>query len=179
MTRVLVIALACILVNKAFGATTCWEEAGARYAVSPQLLFAIARVESGLHAGALNLHHRPRTGTYDIGLLQINSGNLPSLSRYGITERDLYDPCTNIHVGAWILAQQFAAHGITWDAVGAYNAACSTLHGADCVRARQDYSWRVYRALGETIARSPTPNRATHSAVGAAGPILIAARVRP
>jgi len=99
-------------------ATACWEEAATRYQVNSTLLVAIARTESGLNPVAIG---RNTNGSRDIGLMQINSAWLPTLSRYGITERDLFDPCTSIHVGAWILASNIQRLGYTWDAVGAYN----------------------------------------------------------
>ena len=61
-------------------AEACWDEAGQRYGVSPQLIYAIARVESGLNPQAVNLTHRQRTRSYDIGLMQINSSNLRALA---------------------------------------------------------------------------------------------------
>lgn len=158
-----------------FAASACWDDAGQRYGVSPRLLYAMARVESGLNPRAVNRSHLQRTGSYDIGLLQINSSNLPALGRYGIGERDLYDPCTNIQVGAWLLAQKFAQHGVSWEGVGAYNAACSQLKGEACWAARSRYAWSVYRRLSEFGNAAPSVD---HQQTLPSAPLL-AARVAP
>ena len=131
----------------AASASACWVQAGERYGVNPWLLRAIAQVESSLNPAATNLDHYRQDGTYDIGLMQINSGLLPALSKYGITRNDLYNPCTSIYVGAWVLRQKIDAYGNTWKAVGAYNAACTKLHGEACTQARTTYADKVYRAL--------------------------------
>lgn len=124
-------------------ADACWQEAAARYGVNASLLYAIARTESGLDPLARGRANA--NGSYDIGLMQINSGWLPALRRHGIEERQLYDACTSIHVGAWILAQNMRRLGNSWDAVGAYNAADP--------KKRLAYALKVYRNLPREAAR--------------------------
>jgi soluble lytic murein transglycosylase-like protein len=101
------------------GKAACFEEAAARYQVPSVLLKAISRVESAGNPSALN---RNKDGSFDIGHMQINSRWLPKLSHFGISREQLWDPCTNTLVGAWILAQNVHRIGYSWNAVGAYNA---------------------------------------------------------
>lgn len=98
----------------------CIEDAAAFQHVNVNLMRAIAQVESGTKSNAVNPNSN---GTFDIGLMQINSSWLPRLAREGITQQSLFDPCTNAYVGAWILSENIRQLGPTWNAVGAYNAA--------------------------------------------------------
>jgi len=129
----------------ALPARACWDEAAARYQVNSALLYAIAQTESGLDPLAIG---RNRDGSRDIGLMQINSAWLPTLATYGISERDLFHPCTSIHVGAWVLARNFHQLGYTWDAVGAYNAVSPGLRRAYAEKVRRNL-WNAMEARSD------------------------------
>jgi soluble lytic murein transglycosylase-like protein len=134
----------------------CYQAASERYGVSASLLRAIAIVESSENPGAINDSHSARTGSRDLGLMQINSRHLTRLSRYGITQAELLKPCVSAAVGAWVLTDLIARHGYTWEAVGAYNAACTQLKGVACERARRLYVTKVQRALARIASQSPS-----------------------
>lgn len=121
-------------------AQACWDQAATRYGVNPHMLYAIAKTESGLNPSAMN---RNNNGSVDVGLMQINSIWFPTLRHHGIDEQQLLDPCTSIHVGAWILAQNIRRMGNTWEAVGAYNAGKFDL--------RMKYALKVYRNIPPAV----------------------------
>lgn len=127
----------------------CFSEAAAMYGVEERDLRAIAKVESSLVAGAVNGSHQKQTKSRDLGLMQVNTRWIwrEPLKSLGYSEASLMDPCTNVKVGAWILAHLFRTHADYWDAIGAYNAACTQLKGDACVQARRIYAWKVYRAM--------------------------------
>jgi type IV secretion system protein VirB1 len=95
--------------------------------VAPATLEAIVRVESNGDPIAINVNHlasaHPRANTtqevvaiarqfiaagynVDLGLMQINSRNLPAL---GYTLEDAFDPCRNIAGGAAILTSFYGS----------------------------------------------------------------------
>jgi len=110
---VVILMLAAPAPSRAF----CFEEAGLIYNISPELLWAIAKVESGFNPEAIN---KNSNGSYDYGVMQINSWWYTKLGK----ERwsSLGDACVNVQTGAWILAQSIAKYGYNWEAVGYYNA---------------------------------------------------------
>ena len=149
----------------------CFSAAASRYGLDASLLRAVAQAESGMNPMAVNESHASRTRSRDIGVMQINTSWLPQLAGYGIKQEHLFDACTNVAVGAWILASEFAKRGTTWDAVGAYNAACSQLKGAACQAARSRYAWRVYGKL--VAAHSPRQASTQTAQATASAPIPV------
>jgi soluble lytic murein transglycosylase-like protein len=115
----------------------CFEDAGRYYGVSPHLLWAIAKVESNFNPRAIN---RNKNGTYDIGLMQINSSWLPYLKKHGIDPSLLWEPCYNAHVGAMVLRHCIDTYGYSWRAVDCYNK-------GQKARENSMYVWKVYKNL--------------------------------
>lgn len=149
MKRLIIIACALVFVPLTVRAD-CWKEAGQRYSIEPMLLRAIAEVESGMDPKARN-HNRD--GSYDVGLMQVNSRHLPRLKEYGITEDLLVnDACTSVMVGAWILAEFIQHVGYNWKAVGSYNAGTSPRRAA----ARKRYVDKVWSRYRELQKRNQT-----------------------
>lgn len=112
----------------------CFEQAGREYAISPVLLETLARVESNLNPNAVN---RNGNGSFDIGLMQINS---TWFTRLKCREADLLsNPCANVMAGAWVLRHCLDTYGYSWQAVGCYNARSNGK--------RIDYAWKVFREL--------------------------------
>lgn len=136
------VALAAPLIAFAQGpAKDCFQEAAQRYSVDARLLRAIAKVESNFNPSAVHVNS---DGTRDVGLMQINSSHFGELRSYGIGEATLLSqPCTNVAVGAWILAGFIRHHGLTWRAVGSYAAGSAR----EKEGARVAYATAVSRAI--------------------------------
>ena len=135
-------ALALSLTVPAFAAqrvAKCFEEASVRFGyANPNVLRAMALQESS--GMCIWRHPVNANGSYDIGCMGINSSWLPMLhKKFGITEQDLYDPCTNVHVGAWIHAKNVRQYGDSWRAVGAFNARSE--------HKRVAYAWKINSQL--------------------------------
>lgn len=176
--RLPVLLLLLSLVAMPAHATACWDEAGREQNIDPALLYAIAKVESSLNPAAKNMSHVKRTGSYGIGMMQVESVHLPRLRKQNIDERTLLtDECTNIKVGASILAECFQQFGVTWEGVGAYNASCTVLKGEACRRARATYAWKVYRAMYNRGMQASARAPHTRTARPAARAVIIQERL--
>jgi soluble lytic murein transglycosylase-like protein len=98
---------------------TCIDQTSTFYGIPAKLINAIIRTESNFDARAVNTN---ANGSEDVGLMQINSEWLPRIAGLGYDRESLFNPCINIMVGGWILAQEIERFGYSWEAVGSYNA---------------------------------------------------------
>jgi len=115
-----------LLVATPVQATTepCVREIAAHFDVDLRLVKAILRVEGG----RVGMRQPNTNGTHDLGPMQINTLWLPKLRERGIDEHALvWDYCTNVAVGTWILARELRASRAEpntaefWRAVGRYH----------------------------------------------------------
>lgn len=99
---------------------SCFDYASRFYGVSHWVLWAIAKVESGFNPYAVN---KNKDGSYDLGMMQINSRWFKHLKEKGLItdEKELYDPCKAVFVGAYILKKCVDDYGYTWEAIGCYH----------------------------------------------------------
>lgn len=159
-----------ILTAALAGSVNCWAAAAYRYQVPAELLYAMGSVESS---------HNPKAravandGTYSVGLMQINSSWFPALQKYGIEEDQLWEPCVNIQVGAWILRQEVDRYGYSWEAIGAYYAgAYNTKNYRWKIRHYREYAvkvldrWQRMRAKRAPSSSLPAPSVQSGSAAG-------------
>lgn len=143
MLRVIFFSLLIMFVGSfAENKNYCFEEAGERYGINPYLLYVIAKVESNLNPKAI---HKNKDGSYDIGLMQINSKWLPVLKRYSIKKDDLFNPCQNVFVGAWVLKQCVEKFGITWKSIDCYNKGGKA-------KSESKYIWKIYTEYNKLFA---------------------------
>ena len=112
----LCLALLLLSAHSVRAESLCFDEAGRDYGINPRILRAIAKVESNYNPRAIN---RNTNGTYDFGVMQINSlwASVLGKERWNT----LGDPCTNIKTGASILSSCMESYGYTWQAIGCYN----------------------------------------------------------
>ena len=126
-----------ILINTSFAGEInpqlekCFIDASQKYQIPKEVLIAIAGVESKYNASAIN---KNKNGSYDLGIMQINSSWFVRLNHMGITEQSLHQPCQNIMVGAWILAQNINTYGFNWVAIQRYNGSDTQLKYAQKIR---------------------------------------------
>ena len=156
--------------------------------VAPVTLDAVIAVESHGNPLAINVNHLPqpqprpasvaeaamtaesyirRGFSVDLGLMQVNSRNLPTL---GVTVAAVLDPCTNIRAGGAVLTANYAEAARTLgDGQAALQAALSAYNTGDFSRGfRNGYVARYY-APGGVPALAGGIRQATAVAAAARG----------
>ena len=101
--------------------------------------------------------------TVSLGLAQVNDRNL---ARYGLSVRDVFDPCTNVAVGGKILTDFYVRAVKTFGPTqAALFASISAYNSGDWVRGAKDgYVGLVYKQVGRplAIAASSSSSKAVH-----------------
>lgn len=116
--RVLGLAMS-LCATETFARGDCLTTAAKDFHLNETLLRAIAWHESGFRSNAVHVNN---DGSVDVGYMQINSTHFKWLASRGIEKHRLFDTCTNIRVGAYLLADLVQQYGARWRAVGAYGA---------------------------------------------------------
>ncbi|MGU4465133.1 lytic transglycosylase domain-containing protein [Escherichia coli] len=140
-----IFALSILITKMSFASSACFNEAGTMFRIEPNLIKAIALVESNLKKDSIgkNRDKKNNIKSFDYGLMQINQMHIPMLKKRGIIkdERDLLDnPCLNIKIGTEILYKHFSRCGMTWQCLGTYNAGFAM----DNQKKRLQYAQKIY-----------------------------------
>lgn len=124
----------------------CINHAAEVFHIPATIIVAVMKIENGWNGAAI----KNKNGTYDLGVMQVNSSWLPKLQKYDITQANLqYDPCINVHAATWILAKGLAK-GEGWQGVGNYHSA-TPIHN-------QRYRQKVkvaYQKMQEALSEDP------------------------
>lgn len=85
---------------------SCINTAAIEFSVPAKLIITVLQIERGKNGKAI----KNKNGTYDLGVMQINSCWLPALEKFSISREAIqFDPCVNVRVGTWILAKAIAS----------------------------------------------------------------------
>lgn len=116
--------------------------------------------------------------TVSLGLAQVNDRNL---SKYGVTIRDMFDPCTNISVGSKILTAFYVkAVRRFGQTPAALHAALSAYNSGDWVRGAKDgYVGLVYRQVGRPLAMKQRSVVPAMNAAPSPGRTTVASQTKP
>lgn len=122
----------------------CINEAAIEYHVPAKLIISVLETERGKVGEIV----KNKNGSYDIGLMQINSTWIPYLAKHGVTEESIrYDGCTNVKVGAWILGKKIAGENDLLVGVGDYNSHTEHFNRRYANRVRMNFT-RLNLMLG-------------------------------
>jgi soluble lytic murein transglycosylase-like protein len=152
MTPMIKNMLLVIILLPSFSFAHCFKEVSIKYGININLLKAIVYTESRFNPDALNCANS--NGSCDYGFAQINLTEWKTrLKDFGISTRDLKNPCQNLHFSGWILAKNFESNGRSWNTIGAYNAGFKDKYQ----QARDEYIKKVKSNLKMIISYTSRP----------------------
>jgi len=123
----------------------CINQAALHHHVPATMIISVMQIENGRNGDAI----KNKNGSYDLGVMQINTTWLSSLKKYGITRAGLqHDACLNVDVGTWILAHSIAKSD-GWQGVGNYHSATPKFNRiySQKVKAKYDYTLAVIQGV--------------------------------
>ncbi len=103
----------------------CIFAASQSYSVPPSVIMGVLKVEGG----KVGMASQNKNGSYDLGLMQINTIWIPSLANYWGVPKEVAmryvrdDACVNIGVGAWILRSKMNQTGSLSQGIAYYHSA--------------------------------------------------------
>lgn len=92
--------------------TLCFADASEKHNVDERVLIAIAKYESNFNERAVS--PKDRGGHTSYGIMQISDVWKPLLEKNGLTIEDLYEPCKNIQLGAYLYKKNPKNFGKKW-----------------------------------------------------------------
>ncbi len=96
----------------------CINQAAEAYQVPAPLIMAIILTENGIDG----TESKNDNGTYDLGIMQINTSWAPRFEHSGYTLNDVTNnPCENVYVGTWILSRCLSKNPDLFSAIGDYH----------------------------------------------------------
>lgn len=99
---------------------SCVSASAKHFKIHPSVIKAIIEVEGG-KVGTMS---KNSNGTYDMGIMQINTIHLVEIKRKfpSVGWKELaYKPCVNIGIASWILSKRIKEAGQLWRGVGNYH----------------------------------------------------------
>ena len=104
----------------------CAMEASHEYSVPLNAVLAVAEQEGGKPGMA----KRNRNGSYDYGVMQINSTHLEEFGKYGITRAHLmHDGCYPVQLATWMIQQHLnSCNAEFWTCVARYHSKTPSLN---------------------------------------------------
>lgn len=122
----------------------CARYASKHYDVSPFIVMSIISVEGG-KKGTVS---KNSNGTYDLGVMQINTIHLPEIkSNFPMVDWQVVtnEPCVNIGIGTWMLSKRIKEADNLWQGVGNYHSRTPKYH--------RIYLNKIYRAYKKVLSK--------------------------